>query len=234
MRTHGDRRSDVARRQRTARHSAVGHLRYWVWTLMRIFRLRLGRGRRRRGTARRPSRFRNMLNNRALWPGMIGIALSVGFGVQMGESTIGSINPIHFQGPAPPVQAIDPNAPPPPTSPYAQAYGWEQGYAARQAEAGNIAATSAGYPDFDYLPEVRVHRAAEPVWQEGNAPTTLAPWPPGQVSSHPEVERYTDYPVEEKPTAQPAPAAPPAARAEAPQPDASALSTAASLTPAGK
>ena len=201
---------------------------------MRIFRLRLGRGRRRRGTGRRRARFARMLSSRLLWPGMIGIALAVGLGVQMGESTIGSINPVHFQGAAPPVLAIDPNATPPP-SPYAQAYGWEHGYAARAADAGSPAAYASGYPDFDYMPEVRVHRAAAPVWDDESAPSAnLTPWPPGQVSSHPEVERYTDYPVERKPAAAPAPAAEP--RTDAPQPDASALSppVAPPLVPSGK
>jgi hypothetical protein len=163
----------------------------------------MSRGRRRPGTGRRPGRFRRMLNDRFLWSGMIGIALAVGFGVQMGESTIQAINPIHFQGAAAPVQAIDPAAlPPPPQSAYAQAYGWEQGYAARQAE-------GVGSQDFDYLPQASVQRtAAAPVWRDQVPAATLSPWPPGQVSAHPEVERYTDYPIEEKPAAGPEAAQP--------------------------
>jgi len=201
---------------------------------MGLFRLRLSRRRRRLGTARRPNRFQRMLSNRALWPGMIGVALAVGLGVQMGESTIGSINPIHFQGAAPPVQGIDPNAPPPPQSSYAQAYGWEQGLAARQADSG-VQAFPAAYQDFDYVPQVAVHRGAEPAWRDELAPAILTPWPPGQVSSHPEVERYTDYPVEEKPAPPSAPQAPAPQRA-APQPDASALSPTAgpALAPGDK
>jgi hypothetical protein len=146
---------------------------------------------------------------------MIGVALAVGLGVQMGESAIGSINPIHFQGAAPPVQAIDPAAlPPPAASPYAQAYGWEQGNAALVAD---------GAGDFDYVPQAMVRPvAAAPVWQDRRAPVNLTPWPAGQVSSHPDVERYTDYPIEEKPAGQPEPERaapePPAA-----QPDASPL-----------
>jgi hypothetical protein len=177
---------------------------------MNSLRLRLPRGRRRPGTAQRPNRFRAMLSNRLLWPGMIGVALAVGIGVQMGESAIGSINPIHFQGAAPPVAAIDPNAPPPAAPPsYADAYGWQQGYAARQAE-------QARYEDFDYLPP-SVERVSQPALPPlPRAPVSLAPWPPGRVSSHPEVERFTDFPIETKPTAA-APAAT-AAPAAAPQP----------------
>lgn len=147
-----------------------------------------------------------MLSNNVLWPAMGGIALAVGIGVQMGESTIGSINPIHFQGAAPPVQAIDATQAPPATSAYAQAYGWEQGNAALQAEG------APAYQDFDYLPRPMVRPAAAPVWQEPAVPASLSPWPPGQVSSHPEVERYTDYPIEAKP-ADPAPAPAPAPEA---------------------
>ena len=160
-----------------------------------------------------------MLSNRILWPGMIGVALAVGIGVQMGESAIGSINPIHFQGAAPPVAAIDPNAPPPVTSPsYADAYGWQQGYAARQAE-------QARYEDFDYLPP-SVQRVSAPALAPlpplPRAPVSLAPWPPGRVSSHPEVERFTDFPIETKPAAasapEPAPTPAPAADAQAADP----------------
>jgi hypothetical protein len=164
---------------------------------------------------------------------MIGVALAVGLGVQMGESAIGAIDPIHFQGAAPPPQGIDPALPPPPQSAYAQAYGWEQGNAALQADG----ASARGYEDFDYVPQAIVRPAAAPLWQEPAAPPNLAPWPPGQVSSHPEVERYTDYPIEEKPVQQPVPdqraldqraadqRAPDQRAAEpAPQPDATPLS----------
>lgn len=143
-----------------------------------------------------------MLSNRVLWPGMIGIALAVGLGVQMGESVIAAINPIHFQGPAPPVQAVDPNAPPAAQPAYAQAYGWAQGEAALQADSGMIPPQE----DFDYVPQASVQQAAAPAWREPPAHVDLTPWPPGQVSTHPEVERYTDYPIEEKPAARPAPA----------------------------
>ena len=143
---------------------------------------------------------------------MIGVALAVGLGVQMGESAISSINPIHFQGAAPPVQAIDPNAPPPAAPPsYTDAYGWQQGYAARQAEA-------ARYEDFDYLPP-----SVQPVSQPALPPpmphvsVDMTPWPPGHVSSHPEIERFTDFPIEEKPPA--APQAQPEPAPEAPAAD---------------
>src|SRR3954470_16274599 len=158
---------------------------------MKAFRLRLGRARRRSGTGRRPGRFPRMLSNRILWPGMIGVALAVGLGVQIGESAIGEINPVHFQGAALRPAGIDPAAlPPPPQSAFASAYGWDQGYAARLADSGSV--------DFDYVPQPLARPAAAPLWQEASAPVNLTPWPPGQVSSHPDVERYADYPIQEK------------------------------------
>lgn len=153
-----------------------------------------------------------MLSHSLLWPGLVGVACAVGLGVQIGESAIGEINPIHFRGEAPPVRAIDPNAPAP-TSPvaddFASAYGWAEGNAARQADSGGA--------DFDYVPQPVASRAAATAWLQQPAPVqqiSLAPWRPGQVSAHPEVERYADYPIEEKtPDAAPAPL--PVARAAA-------------------
>ena len=149
---------------------------------------------------------------------MIGVALAVGIGVQMGESAIGGINPIHFQGAAPPVRAIDPaSVQPTTTASYAQAYGWDQGNAARVADGGAA-------QDFDYVPQpAALQRTADPVWHAPAAPVNLTPWPPGQVSAHPEVERYTDYPIEAKPAGQPEP------EPAAPEPP-----DAAALAPTGK
>jgi len=180
---------------------------------MKAWRLGRSRSRRRRGTSRWPGRFYRMLSNRILWPGMIGIVLAVGLGVQIGESAVGSINPIHFQGAAARPQGIDPNVQPPAQSAYAQAYGWEQGNAARVVDSG--------FQDFNYIPQpISVQRVAEPVWHD--TPPAMTPWPPGQVSSHPDVERYIDYPIEEKPVARQAEPEPEQSVPE--QSDASALS----------
>jgi hypothetical protein len=163
---------------------------------MAVLRLRLRRGR-ARGTARGRRRSWRMIGHSALWPALAGIAVAVGLGVQVGESAIREINPIHFQGEAPPVRAIDPNAPPP-TSPvadgFASAYGWAEGNAARQADSG--------FTDFDYVPQPVASRASGTAWLQQPAPVqqiSLAPWRPGQVSAHPEIERYADYPIETKP-----------------------------------
>jgi hypothetical protein len=131
------------------------------------------------------------------------VALAVGLGVQLGESTVHEINPIHFQGiPAHPRDrgaALDPLAiQPAAPSGYAQAYGWGEGNAARAA--------ASGQEDFDFAPPpiVRSAAAVAPAWQD-EAPVVLQPWPPGRVSAHPEVERYTDFPIVRKPVAETAP-----------------------------
>src|SRR4051812_47567382 len=157
---------------------------------MRALGRRLSRGVLRHGTRRRHGRFWRMIGNPVIWPAMGGIALAVGLGVQLGDSAIRDIDPIHFQGPAARPAGIAPVADAPPPSPYQQAYGWDQGNAARLADGGNI--------DYPYAPTPAVHFVADPGWQAETPPLSLPPWPPGRVSAHPDVERYTDFPIEQK------------------------------------
>ena len=124
-----------------------------------------------------------------IWPAMGALALAVGLGVQLGESAVRDIDPLYFQGPAARPMGVDPADAAPLTSPYAQAYGWEAGNAARLAESGI---------DYPYAPTPVVLRTVELEPREVAAPS-LAPWPAGEVSEHPEVERYLDYPIEQKP-----------------------------------
>ena len=128
-----------------------------------------------------------------IWPAMGAVALAVGLGVQLGESAVREIDPLYFQGPAARPMALDPVAEVPAPSPYAQAYGWEQGNAAR------LAASGIDYP-YAPTPASLVQPIVEPARQDSPPPPPLSlpPWPPGQVSSHADVERYTDYPIERK------------------------------------
>jgi hypothetical protein len=163
-------------------------------------RLRLTRGRAPQGTWRRRGRFWRMIGSPMIWPAMGALALAVGLGVQLGESAVRDIDPLYFQGPAARPEGVPPSAEVSAPSPYAQAYGWEQGNAARLAESA---------VDYPYAPTPVALPSSE--WQEP-PPLSLAPWPPGQVTEHPEVERYTDYPIEAK---EPAGAAPDEASAPA-------------------
>jgi hypothetical protein len=155
---------------------------------MTAIRLRLTRGHVARGTWRRHGRFWRMIGSPMIWPAMGGLALAVGLGVQLGESAVREIDPLYFQGPVARPMGVEPPLPPAPSA-YAQAYGWEQGNAAR------LAASAIDYP-YAPTPVPVMLPAAAPA--EPPRPLSLAPWPAGQVSPHPEVERYTDYPIEQK------------------------------------
>lgn len=124
-------------------------------------------------------------------------------GVQLGRSAVASIDPIHFQGPAVHPRdrgaAIDPNAVPPAQARFTDAYGWEQGKAARLADCEGCGPEPYG----DQLP---VRRVAEPAWAESTPAIELEPWAPGEVSGRrDDIERYADYPIEEEADGKPEP-----------------------------
>jgi hypothetical protein len=136
-----------------------------------------------------------MIDHPVLWPAIGALALSIGIGVQLGESAVGEIDPVYFQGaalhPRDRGAAIDPNAQPPLQSAYAQAYGWAEGNAARLAESG---------VDYPYAPTPVAYQGIEPGWQPRAMPAVdLQAWAPGEVSARPRVERYMDYPIEADP-----------------------------------
>jgi hypothetical protein len=144
-------------------------------------------------------------------------------GLQLGESSIGLINPIYFQ--APPLHprergaAIDEASLQRRGPAYGQLYGWEQGYAARAADCGNCEALqardayayapaySARVPYFGNHATVRPAVAAAPdVLEERLSEVREEPAP--RLA---QVERYAYYPVEEVVRPEPEPAeAPPA------------------------
>jgi len=169
-----------------------------------------------------------MLGHSIIWSGIGAVALAVGIGVQLGESAVSQIDPLYFAGPAVHPRdrgaALDPNnLPGPITSPYLQAYGWAQSQAALPAFSGG--------PEYPYAPnpEPVIQQASdEQPWEVVQAPS-MAPWPPGQVSDNPQIERYASYPIEEKRTTPPETEATPVAQAGAPprpQPAAQQLATA--------
>lgn len=130
-------------------------------------------------------------------------------GIHLGESSIGLINPIYFQGPAVHPRergaALDENAVRPRQATYAQLYGWEQGQAARAEDCGDCEALaarsayardySAEVPYFGGPAEPRRAAVSEPAEVRvhyGEAP------PPVQevvVEPEPPVLRYAHYPV---------------------------------------
>jgi hypothetical protein len=183
---------------------------------MSVLLLPWRRSGRRNGTGQRRIRWARMLGHGIIWSGLGAVALAVGLGVQLGDSAVDQIDPLYFQGaavhPRDRGAALDPNALPGPIiSPYTQAYGWAQSQAPAYAETGGA--------DYPYAPEpaVTVHRLSESEWEEVPSPS-MAPWPPGQVTEDPQIERYASYPIEEKPPAPVAEAgAPPQPRPPAEQ-----------------
>lgn len=141
-------------------------------------------------------------------------------GVQLGQSAIAQINPVHFRDdPAP--RAVDSSAlAAAPVDPYAQAYGWDRGNAARAVDCGGTC--DAGHVDeaqaLAFAAPAR--SASAPYWRDVTPDTELRPWPPGAVPNRGlSVERYMHYPVQAEAAAAPddAPVAdtpPPAADGE--------------------
>ena len=138
-------------------------------------------------------------------------------GVQLGESAIAEIDPIHFQGaavhPRDRGAAIDPAT----RSRRAQA-GYRPGLwlgrgpcrAARRMRGMRALSGDAAYAGRKPPPAPARRRCLA---RRQPPPPSLKPWPPGEVSARgdPAVERYIDYPIEEKPAVEAAEAESPAA-----------------------
>jgi len=138
---------------------------------------------------------------------------AVALGIHLGESSIGQINPIYFQGPAVHPRdrgaALDESNLPPPVRPaYRDLYGWDEGDAARAAECHDCgrrrprdaSAYSAEVPYFGSREDLRsAVREARDELGEGFAET------PDQfgVRNAP-VLRYAYYPITEDEAARPA------------------------------
>jgi hypothetical protein len=148
----------------------------------------------------------------ALGGAILGAAV---LGIHLGESSIGLINPIYFQGPALHPRergvAIDENALPPRQPAYAQLYGWDQGNAARAADCGDCAALeardayarpavySAEVPYFGSREELRSQDMRAPVARRASYEVEPEPEYAAEEVIEPKspVLRYAYYPVEE-------------------------------------
>ena len=132
-------------------------------------------------------------------------------GIQLGESAVGQINPVYFQGaavhPRDRGAAIDPNALPPAESTFANAYDWGDGNAARAADRGAVAPGIPG-ETYAFVAPPPVTRLAGPAWRDATPPAELDGWSPGEVGTRApsrrdaDIERYANYPIEEKPAAE--------------------------------
>jgi hypothetical protein len=165
-----------------------------------------------RGTVLRRFRFPRMTPNTSYTLMAMGGAVLVAalIGIQLGESAVGQINPVYFQGaavhPRDRGAAIDPNALPPAESRFANAYDWGDGNAARAADRVNVAP---GTPaeTYAFVAPPPVTRLAGPAWRDTTPPAELDGWSPGEVGRarrqrDADIERYANYPIEEKPAAE--------------------------------
>jgi hypothetical protein len=171
----------------------------------------------RRGTGRRRPRFSAMLRARPSYLALtsIGVAAAAIIGVQLGQSAISEINPVHFQG-ALTVQGITPPPEPVPFDSYGQPYVWSLNPPPLSVDCA---------PDCDggrarqamrlALDDSAGRDAALPYWRDATPATELQPWTPGTVSNGGTFERYMHYPVDREQAEHPMPR--PAA-AEAPPP----------------
>lgn len=139
-----------------------------------------------------------------LLPALGGCLLVGGLlGVQLGHSAIASINPIHFQGAAPPPRPADPPVRASDGAAYAQAYGWPEGSAARAAECPNCAPAQETYAFVEAPSVPPAQRLAGPAWRDSTPVAEVEPWPAGEIrvrgAPEREIERYVDYPIEAEP-----------------------------------
>lgn len=146
-------------------------------------------------------RFRTImkLGNSNLLPVMgVLTVVSGAVGLQLGESAIAQIDPIHFQGPAPTPRDVSQDPLPPVGPTYASAYGWAQSEAALAAECGDCGTPAA---------RTAVSATWEPVYgaapQPRYVPVSVPRYEPREVKAEREVAewrdvtRYTSYRVVE-------------------------------------
>jgi hypothetical protein len=130
------------------------------------------------------------------------LLLSVAGGIHLGESTIGLVNPLYFQGPAVHPRdrglAIYESRPPVRAPAYGELYGWEEGYSARAADCldCDAYAYSALVPYFGSGTEYRAQ--AEDRTEPGSqyAKVVVPPSEDPGVEDDELILRYAHYPVE--------------------------------------
>jgi len=98
------------------------------------------------------------------------ILVAVAGGVHLGESTVGMINPVHFQGPAIHPRdrgaAVDEAQIRPAEASFGSLYGWDQGRSALIEDCGGCDALTARDSFVELQEPVRVHRATVEEWEE--------------------------------------------------------------------
>ncbi|HST37771.1 MAG TPA: hypothetical protein VLK25_14230, partial [Allosphingosinicella sp.] len=99
-------------------------------------------------------------------------------GVTLGQSAIGAINPLYFEGAPPPVRAVDGRERQPAQPAYYQAYDWQQGAEARAIACGDNCGPPEPYDPYTYTYEAPQPRLAGTEWRDPTATAELAPLQP--------------------------------------------------------
>jgi len=155
---------------------------------------------RNKGTAPVQSRFllRMKKRNSTILPVMGVLTVIAGaVGLQLGESAIAQIDPIHFSGPRPVPRDVTRDPRTPLAATYASVYGWAEGYESRARDCGDCPALSARMayaaepePEPAAAPEPRRELWRDPVSFE-RAEYEEAP----DTREWRKISRYVNYPV---------------------------------------
>jgi len=137
--------------------------------------------------------FRGRTNRLALTS--VGLAVAAIIGVQLGQSAISEINPIHFQGALRRPQAITPPPEPAPYNPYGQTYVWSMSPPPLTDCGADCDGTLTRQAVQYALDEPAGRDAALPYWRDATPTTELRPWAPGEMPGGVPLERYMTYPV---------------------------------------
>ena len=143
--------------------------------------------------------FRGRPNNLAL--ASVGLVLAAVIGVQLGQSAISEINPIHFQGALERPQGITPPPEPAPFDPYGQPYVWSMTPPPMVADCGfDCGGTAQTQQAMRLAMDNSAGRDSSlPYWRDATPATELRPWPPGEMPGRARsVERYMHYPVNQE------------------------------------
>ena len=114
-------------------------------------------------------------------------------GLQLGESAIAQIDPVHFSGPRPIVRDVSRAAPAVAPASYASAYGWAEGHAARDLDCRDCGATMQR-PVYA-LPQATAAVVQQEPWRAPVNYDRMDYEEQPDTSEWREVSRYVHYPV---------------------------------------
>lgn len=125
----------------------------------------------------------------------VGLVAATVLGVQLGQSAISEINPIHFQGALERPQGIAPPPEPAPYNPYGQDYVWSRSPQTSLVDCLDNCDGGQARRAMSYALDQSAGREALPYWRDATPITELRPWAPGATPDRHRIERYMHYPV---------------------------------------